>query len=49
MVHWEKQNIMIQVLKFKKWVAHMSIRLYGFLMHQILKMKLLILSLLRKQ
>ena len=40
MVLWEKQNIMLFVLSFKKGVAHMSIHLYGFSMHQILKMKL---------
>ena len=31
---------MLYVLKFKKGVAHISIRLYRFSMHQILKMKL---------
>ena len=40
MVHWGKQNIMLFVLNFKNGVAHISIHLYEFLMHQILKMKL---------
>ena len=38
MVHLEKQNIILYVLNFKKGVAHMSIRLYTFSMHQIFKM-----------
>ena len=33
-------------MNFKKGVAHMSIPLYGFLMHQIFKMKLPTLGLL---
>ena len=48
MVLWGKQNIMLFVLNFKKGVAHMSIHLYGFAMHQILKMKLPRESSLRK-
>ena len=35
--------------EFQERVAHKLIRSYGFLMHQILKMKLPILCLLRKQ
>ena len=40
MVHWAKQNIMQYVLNFKKEVAHLSILLYGFSMHQIFIMQL---------
>ena len=40
MVHWGKRNIMLYELNFKKGVVHMLIRLYGFSMHQILKMNL---------
>ena len=36
-------------ISFKKGVARLLIRSYGFLMHQILNMKLPILSLLRKK
>ena len=32
------QNIMLYALNFKTGVAHMSIHLYGFSMHQMLKM-----------
>ena len=35
-----KQSIMSLALNVKKEVAHMFIHLYGFSMHQILKMKL---------
>ena len=49
MVHWVKQNIMQHVLNFKKEVAHMSILLYGFSMHQIFKTKQTASHLLRKQ
>ena len=48
MVHWEKQDIMLYILNFKKVAAHMPIPLYGFSMQQIFKIKLLTLSLLRK-
>ena len=48
MVHWEKEN-MPHVLNFKKKVARMSIPSNGFSMHQIFKIKLPTLSLLRKQ
>ena len=48
MFHWEKKYYDIRI-KFQEWVAHTSIRLYGFSMHQIFKMKLLTLSLLRKR
>ena len=48
MVHWEKQNITLYVLIFKKRGTHMSIRLYGFSMHQIFKIKLPTLSSLKK-
>ena len=44
-----KKNIMLYVLNFKKGVAHVTIFLYGFSMHQILKMKLPILNLFRKK
>ena len=47
--HWGKKNLMLYISNFKKGAAHMSIRLYGFSMHQIFKMKLPTLSLLRKQ
>ena len=40
MVHCGKQNIMLYELNFKKGVANISTNLYGFSMHQILKMKL---------
>ena len=33
-------HIMLFVLNFKKGIAHMSIHIYGFSMHQILKTKL---------
>ena len=36
-------------IEFKKNLTHMSVHLYGFSMHQILKMKLLTWSSLRKQ
>ena len=49
MVHWEKQSIMLYLLNFKKGVAHMSIGVYEFSMHQIFKVKLPSVSLLRKQ
>ena len=39
----------LHVLIFKKGVAHMIICSYGFIMHQILKMKLHTLHLLGKQ
>ena len=48
MAHWEKRNIMLYVLDFKKGVASMSILLYGFLLHQIFKMKHPATTLLRK-
>lgn len=35
-----KQSIMSLALNFKKEVAHMFIHLYGFSVHQILKIKL---------
>ena len=47
MAHWGK-NIMLYVLNFKKEQAHMSICLYGFSMHEIFKMYLPTLSILRK-
>ena len=40
MVLWGNQNIILFVLNFKKGIAHMSIHIYGFSMHQILKTKL---------
>ena len=49
MVRWVKQNIMPNVLNFKKGVVHMSIRLCGFSMDQKFKMKLPTLSFLSKQ
>ena len=49
MVGWEKQNIMLQVLNFKKGVAHISIDLYEFSVYQIFKMKQSVSALLRKQ
>ena len=49
MVHWEKQNVMLCVLSFKKEAAHRFTRSYGFLTHQLLKMNLPTLRLLRKQ
>ena len=49
MVHWGKQNIMLYALNFKKKVTHISIRLHGSSVHQILKIKLPTLSLLKKQ
>ena len=40
---------MLQVLNFKKGVAHISIDLYEFLVYQIFKMKQSVSALLRKQ
>ena len=37
MVHWEKQNIILYLLNFKKWEPLMSIYLYDFSMDQILE------------
>ena len=48
MVHWLKRNIALLLNQFQG-VAHMSIRLYKFSMHQILKMKLPTMRLLRKK
>ena len=39
---------MLYALNFKKRVAHTSIHLYGFSVHQIFKMRMPTLSLLRK-
>ena len=49
MVHWAGQNIMQYVLNFKKGVAHMSILLYGFSVHQIFRIRQPTSTLLRKQ
>ena len=40
---------MLFVLRFKKGVVHMSIRLYGFLLHQVFEMKLTIKILLKRE
>ena len=44
-----KTNIMLYVSNFKKMVAHIFVHSYGISTHQILKMKLPTLKLLRKQ
>ena len=44
-----KQNIMLFVLNSKRIVVGMSIYLYGSSTHQILKMKMSMLSLMTKQ
>ena len=44
-----KRKIVLYVLNFKKGIAHMFIRLYGFSIDQIFKIKLPTLSLLRKE
>ena len=41
MLFWGKQNIMLFLSNIKIEVAYMSIHLYGFSMHQILKIKCL--------
>ena len=37
MVRWAKQSIMLYAFDFKKWIAHISILLNGFSIHQKLK------------
>ena len=40
MVHWEKQNIMLYALNFKKGVVHISVRVYEFSLLQIFRKSL---------